>query len=368
MSDAELPRILVVDDDADIVRLLKDSLKRTFDVVTASDGNEAFAIAQSQKLVCVLADHMMPGMTGVELLTKVAHAQPSAVRILVTASERVEDVKQAVNEARVHRYVQKPLRPIELVRLVSGAIREVELEEENKKLVVELKQKNDLLSMALAKVQAHERMLEKEVQLRTSELKKLVAELEELALRDGLTGLYNHRFFQEALATELARCARYQAITSVIFLDVDHFKNYNDLNGHPAGDALLKILGRIVADTGDMPELRFRGRLSDIAARYGGEEFAIILPETDKEGAMIRADRLRQTIAEFPFAHRELQPSGIVSVSVGVSTYPEDGVTKQDLLESADQALYAAKRAGRNQVIPAGSPTTPKASPPTTEG
>lgn len=361
MSGEPLPRILVVDDDPDIVRLLKDVLKRTYDVHTAADGSAALELARGEKFVCVLADHMMPGITGVELLTQVATIQPSAVRILVTASERVEDVKQAVNEARVHRYVQKPLRPIELARLVAGAVREVELEAENNRLVIELKQKNDLLSMALAKVQQHERMLEREVELRTAELKKLVAELEELALRDGLTGLYNHRFFQEALTTELARCARYKAITSVVFLDVDHFKNYNDLNGHPAGDTLLKTLGRIVADTGDMPELRFRGRLSDIAARYGGEEFAIILPETDKQGALIRAERLRQSIAEFAFEHRESQPGGLVTVSVGVSTYPEDGITKTEILERADQALYAAKRGGRNRVMAASPPGGDKA-------
>ncbi|HVO31855.1 MAG TPA: GGDEF domain-containing protein, partial [bacterium] len=140
-----------------------------------------------------------------------------------------------------------------------------------------------------------------------------------------------------------------------VFLDVDHFKNYNDLNGHPAGDQLLIRLAKILTATGDdgVPEVRIRGRASDIAARYGGEEFVIILPETPKAGALIRAERIREELERTDFAGRATQPNGKVTVSIGVSAYPADAMTKADLIKAADEALLVAKRTGRNKVVPA---------------
>jgi two-component system, cell cycle response regulator len=205
-------------------------------------------------------------------------------------------------------------------------------------------------------VQESERRLEREVEQRTRDLRAAIVELEQLALRDGLTGLYNHRFFQESLTTELARAARYGFAVSLIFIDVDHFKNYNDVCGHPAGDALLKEFGRLLQATGDAPEFRFRGRLSDIVSRYGGEEFVIILPMTDREGAVIRAERLRAMIAEHPFARREVQPSGFISASIGVAAYPRDAIDKTALIRAADDVMLEAKRTGRNKVIAARDP------------
>jgi diguanylate cyclase (GGDEF)-like protein len=334
--------------------MLRDLFKRQYEVVTAGSGDDAAELLKEHEVLAVLADHMMPGLTGVELLEKASEMQPDAVRILITASERVDDLRDAVNRARVHRFVSKPLRVMDLRTTVTSAIREMLLEQENRRLVEELSEKNQRLQKALSEVQNHERKLERVVESRTQELRIAMAELEKLALRDGLTGLYNHRFLQEALTSELARGARYNHAVSLVFLDVDHFKNYNDLHGHPAGDALLKQLAAILTDTGDMPELRFRGRMTDIAARYGGEEFVVVLPQTPKEGARIRADRLRESIEGFPFPQETEQPMGKVTVSVGVATYPDDALTKQSLLEAADQALYRAKRAGRNLVCVAG--------------
>lgn len=251
------PAILVVDDDPAIVRMLSDALKRKFRVTTAEDGERAWELVMEQAFTAILADHMMPGLTGVELLGRVAKSHPDTIRILATASDNLNDIRSAVNEARVHRYLQKPLRPVELAGIVAGAIRESEMEAENRRLVVKLQHKNEMLSVALAKVQEHERVLEQQVASRTKELRELVAQLEELALRDGLTGMYNHRYFQEALTTELARAARHQFQSSLIFLDVDHFKNFNDLNGHPAGDELLRMLAMLITDTGEFLELTF---------------------------------------------------------------------------------------------------------------
>lgn len=346
-------KVLVVDDDDGILKLFEAALKHTCDVVTAPDGAQAKALVDAEPFDCIVADQMMPGLTGTELLKEAAALRPECARILVTASDRVKDLTDAVNVARVHRFLAKPVRVVELARVVQEAVRQQQLERENARLVTELTDKNALLSRALATVQDSERRLEREVEQRTRDLKAAIAELEQLALRDGLTGLYNHRFFQEALTTELARGARYGHSVGLIFIDVDHFKNYNDLCGHPAGDALLRELARLLSATGDAPEFRFRGRVSDIVSRYGGEEFVIILPSTDRQGAVIRADRLRQMVADHPFERRDVQPSGVISVSVGVAAYPRDALDKTKLIKRADDAMLEAKRSGRNRVVAA---------------
>ena len=344
--------VLVVDDDASILQLFETALQSKFHITTARDGDEAkLLLAKDADIACLVADHMMPGITGIDLCKAAIAIRPHAARVLVTASDRVQDLSDAINQGRVHRFLPKPVRLAELVDVVVDAVRLAGLERENQRLVKELVDKNRLLTKALAAVQQSGRQLELEVEQRTRELKLANAELEKLALRDGLTGLYNHRFFQEALTTELARAARYQNPVSLIFLDVDHFKNYNDLCGHPAGDELLKQLARLLIATQDVPEVRFRGRLSDIAARYGGEEFVVILPMTELAGALIRADRLREMIADHPFARREVQPSGNVTISVGVASFPAEAIDKVNLIRLADDAMLAAKRAGRNRVM-----------------
>ncbi len=346
----ERPRILLVDDDEDILKMLKTALSKDCDITTAPDGSKALDAVRGQTFDAVVADHMMPGLTGVELLTQVAELQPQSVRVLVTASERVEDLRGAVNQARVHRFVNKPVRVMEFRGMVMDALTAHQLAHENQRLLVELKDKNDQLVRALGMVQDHERKLEREVEERTRELKVAMAELEKLALRDGLTGLYNHRFFQEALTQELSRASRHHHPVGLIFMDVDHFKNYNDLNGHPAGDVLLKELARILVDGVDLPEIQFRGRVSDIAARYGGEEFVVILPQTPKDGAVIRAERLRTAVAAYNFTGGATQPNGRVTISVGVACYPDDAITKADLVTQADQMVYRSKRSGRDRV------------------
>jgi diguanylate cyclase (GGDEF)-like protein len=176
--------------------------------------------------------------------------------------------------------------------------------------------------------------------------------LGQLVLRDSLTSLYNHRHFQDALRTEVARARRYQQPLGLLFIDVDHFKNFNDRAGHPAGDRLLVQLARILDNTGDVTrELPLRARACDFVARYGGEEFVMILPHTDAEGAAIKATRIRRAVAEFPFAHRDVQPDKQVTISVGVASadFPTQPHTAESLIEAADKALYAAKTA-RNQV------------------
>jgi diguanylate cyclase (GGDEF)-like protein len=157
------------------------------------------------------------------------------------------------------------------------------------------------------------------------------------AITDGLTGLYNHRYLHERLEEELERARRHGTRVSLLFFDCDQFKRYNDLYGHKAGDAALGRIARIA---------EAHSRRVDLAARYGGEEFVLVLVDTDHPGALTVAERIREEVEiSSTLAGRPL------SVSVGVVTCPDDAAAKDELLDKADWAMYAAKRAGRNRVL-----------------
>ncbi len=169
---------------------------------------------------------------------------------------------------------------------------------------------------------------------------RLFEQTEKMATTDGLTGLNNHRRFQECLASAMASSRRYERPVSLILTDVDHFKGVNDTYGHPIGDLVLKGVARILSS---------EARNTDVVARYGGEEFAVVLPETDLEGAKTIAERIRARIEAEVF-HTEVGPLA-VTLSLGIAGCPKHGDHKQTLIEKADQALYQAKESGRNRVV-----------------
>ena len=175
----------------------------------------------------------------------------------------------------------------------------------------------------------------------SNELRDANSKLRDLVYRDGLTGLYNHRFFQESLSQELLRADRYKTSVSLIIFDIDHFKNVNDNHGHQAGDQVLMNVSRAVSSS---------IRPTDIIARYGGEEFAVILPETNAAGAKVFAARLRRCVEGI--ATLVKGQLIYVTVSAGTATFsPENGKSNKDLLiNSADKGLYLSKQNGRNQV------------------
>lgn len=173
--------------------------------------------------------------------------------------------------------------------------------------------------------------------------------LQEQALRDALTGLHNRRHFDDALAHEAARAQRDGSVLGLALLDIDHFKAFNDEFGHPAGDAVLRAVGRAVQQA---------VRRSDIACRFGGEEIALLLPQSSAEGAIGHLEALCRRLAalELTFEGRRLPQ---VTVSIGVARVQGARIDAADLLRRADQALYAAKRQGRNRVVAWNEPATP---------
>lgn len=171
-------------------------------------------------------------------------------------------------------------------------------------------------------------------------LEGLLIKTHELSISDGLTSLYNQSHFFDLLAAETRKSERYNFIYSLVIFDVDNFKNYNDHNGHLRGSETLKRVGAL---------MRQSFRNSDILAKYGGDEFVILLPQTDKIGSFLAAERLRETIEREKFPGGEWQPKGKVTISIGIASYPEHGDTGERIIEKADQALYYSKEAGRNR-------------------
>ncbi|GAG39085.1 unnamed protein product, partial [marine sediment metagenome] len=170
----------------------------------------------------------------------------------------------------------------------------------------------------------------------------LYSKIQELSVIDELTQAYNHRFFQQRIRDEIELAKRYKSILTLSMLDIDFFKNYNDQNGHLAGDVCLKQAAQIIS----------QGlRKTDIMARYGGDEFAVILPATDRYGAARLLEKIRYDIEKYPFEFKHSHPGGNVTISVGIAVFPKDAGDFRELISLADQSLYKAKNLGKNRVI-----------------
>ena len=315
MSDlAEKQSILVVDDEETLRLVISSVLEdEGYEVTTAASAEEALEIYKSNSFKLVISDIVMPGMSGIELLKEIKDINPEAEVIIMTSQASMETAINAVS-AGAYDYLMKPFEELDLI--AKQAFEKISLLEEKKILVDDLQGKN-------------------------IELTEAIGTLEELANRDGLTGLHNHRCFQETLVMEVTRSDRYKREFSLLFFDIDSFKLYNDTNGHPAGDELLRTLSKLIRDF---------LRKSDFFARYGGEEFTVILPETSKDHATVVAGSIREIIENHPFYAREKQPNGKLTVSIGIAAYPVDAKNGEELIEKADQALYKAKHTGRNKV------------------
>jgi diguanylate cyclase (GGDEF)-like protein len=351
-------RLLVVDDESTNLEMVSRVFRDRYEIHCARDGDQALALARRLEPDVIISDQRMPNMSGVDFLAIAEQELPRAVRVLVTAYSDYSSLVKAVNLAHVHHFVEKPFHTVDLITVVDSLVRSRELERERDELVDRLTktvQDLDRANLLLAESEAH---LQKLVVERTQQLSRTNDELQranellrQLAVRDGLTGLFNHRYLMEHLTIELARAERYERPFGMLFLDIDDFKQVNDRFGHAVGDQVLVAAARVVSsDT---------LRRSDFAARYGGDEFCVLLPETGSEGALVKAERIRHTIETSDW---KAIVSGLrdVTVSIGVAGFPSHGATPSALLDAADSALCGAKQSGRNRVCCA--PTVSRAS------
>jgi len=334
--------ILCVDDEEGILSALRQQLAARFghecEIEVAQSANDALEFIvelekDNEQLAVVIADQIMPGMKGVELLEEIHRRSPATTKILLTGQAGLDAVVSAINRAGLNRYIPKPWEEPDLRLAVENLLRQFRLDRQNQQLLEDLAVRNSELERL-------NHSLEQAVGRRTRELAEANARLAQLAVTDGLTGLYNHRHFHERLALEVERSGRNGLPLALFMIDVDHFKKYNDDNGHPAGDEVLRQLARLLADG---------RRVNDFVARYGGEEFAVVLVDTPKLVAYQLAEKLRERVADHSFpAPRE---GGKLTVSVGIAAIPDDANDAEGLVRAADAALYRAKGAGRNRVV-----------------
>jgi len=298
-----MAKILIVDDSKLIAHVARSILtKRGHEVLWAQDGPEGFDVAKTQVPDLILLDLVMPLMDGYEVCRRLkADSTMFDVPVIMLTSKAEPGDKVKGLEMGAVDYVTKPFDEGELLARVNIHLRIKELYEA-------LQEKN--------------------------------RQLQEIANRDGLTGLYNHRYFQDQLAKDFSRAQRYHQPLSCVLFDIDHFKQFNDTYGHQTGDVILKTMGELILSS---------IRDSDLAARYGGEEFALILYYTSPEGAFDVAERLRRIVKGYEF-YKVGNPLHI-TISAGIATFPHPMIHEpKKLIECSDKALYQAKQNGRNRV------------------
>lgn len=336
--------IICVDDEEGILTALRQQLGVRFgeecEISVAQSGKDALELIEElcrdkEPVAVVIVDQIMPGMKGVEVLEEIHRRSPETTKVLLTGQAGLDAVVQAINRAGLNRYIPKPWDEPDLRLTVEGLLRTFRLHRQNSELLEHLRSKN----VELGKLNED---LEQKVKERTQALEEANRRLSELAVTDGLTGLYNHRYLQERLALEVERAHRSGTSLGMLMLDVDHFKVYNDRCGHPAGDQVLRLVAKLLTS---------ERRVNDVVARYGGEEFAILLVGADKPASLRIAERIRSQMAAQAFPRGDEQPGGALTVSLGVAVCPTDGKTAKELLGAADAALYRAKIAGRNRAV-----------------
>lgn len=308
---AEKPRILVIDGEIRYRRVLSKMLEDGGYAVTAcANALEALDIYTQRPFPLVITDVEISGMTGIELLQQIKESNVFT-EIIVMNNYASLNTAIAAMRSGAYDYLVKPFKDREVIcNTAHRALEKVKLQKQNQNLIEALKQHNRVLEAA------------------NSRLRKL-------ATHDDLTGLFNHRHFQDRLKSELERAQRYPERFSILFIDLDHFKTYNDTNGHLEGDRLLKELSALFM-------LSFRK--TDMVARYGGDEFVVILPETPKEQARKIAAKLHERVARYPFNKCDSMPHQCITVSIGMASFPEDGTNADTLLHHADQMLYHGKK------------------------
>ena len=294
----ERSNVLIVDDSRTNIAIMKDILSEDHEVFSALTGKDALKIARQENVDLILLDVVMPEMDGYEVCKRLK-ADPVTKNIpviFVTSMSEMGDETKGLELGAID-YMIKPVRA----------------------------------PILKARVRNH------------LELKKYRDFLENLSMVDGLTGVWNRRHFNEVLDKEWRRAMRGTNLISVILLDVDFFKKYNDHYGHLAGDDCLRQVTKALKETAR--------RGGDMVARYGGEEFVIITPASSSEEAQALAEKLRISVEMLAIPHATAEISDHVTISIGVATvHPNPCMDVSDFLEKVDRALYMAKSGGRNRV------------------
>jgi len=303
MKKQAQPRILVVDDELSNIEVIADIFEEDHEVLFATDGERALEIAATAMPDVILLDVMMPGIDGYEVCKRLkAQRHTSEIPVIFITSLNDNNAETRGLELGAADYIAKPFHPT----------------------VVKVRVKNQI------------------------ELRYAREQLTRLATTDGLTGLANRRSFDDSLVMEYARHARSGAELSLIMMDIDHFKAYNDTYGHVHGDDCLRQVARALDS--------IIVRATDLVARYGGEEFVCILPETNQTAAANIAENIRQKIMTLAIPHSDSITADCVTASLGVITaHCLPGKSVLHIVAQADEQLYAAKSGGRNRVCASNS-------------
>ncbi|MCX6104171.1 MAG: diguanylate cyclase [Proteobacteria bacterium] len=335
-----LPKILVVDDEAENLSALERVLRGKFEMVGLQSPEKALEEISKQEFQVVVSDLHMPGKMGTELLAEIAKKRPFVSRIILTAHTDTKEMLDAINRAEIYRYVTKPWENQELLTVLQQAVSHHLLLVKNQELIEALREKNEKLVVKEKELLCLNQTLEEKVEERTGELKQVNEKLSELAMTDSLTKVFNRRAIFNRFNEEIDRAARYKRPLVIVMVDVDHFKNFNDNEGHVLGDEALKKIAQ---------SFPTNLRKSDAVGRYGGEEFLLILPETKVESGKEISERLRAHIETISFQGQKEE--AYLTISMGLAAFPEDGTSAEDLVQVADHALFTAKQRGRNQIV-----------------
>ncbi len=312
----QLKRVLVVDDDASILGVVSEVLADDgYEVTTAGSGEEAIEILEKENFALVMTDIRLPGINGIGLLEHIKNVCPRTAVIIITSHGSMQTSIEAI-QLGAYDYILKPFEDLSLIsNSAKRAIDSFNMDAERSQLMRSLKVSNE-------------------------ELARMNEVFHGMAIRNGLTDLFNHRHINEMLDEEIHKAKVEYSDLSLIFLDVDNFKVFNDVHGHQAGDVLLRELSGLMQES---------VRKKDVVARWGGEEFVVMCPNTAEPVAARLAEELRRTVADHVFSGAESQPNKKVTISAGVATLAKFH-DKQSLVQAADGALYEAKGAGRNTI------------------